>query len=61
MVKLGQPTLTSAGGWKEYFNEQLNVENSSEIEEDESVEGPLQDVTKAEVETWNRPQVNETQ
>ena len=36
--------------WKEYFNELLNVENPSEMEELESVEGPLQDVTMKEVE-----------
>ena len=36
--------------WKEYFNELLNVENPSEMEELESVEGPLQDVMMEEVE-----------
>ena len=36
--------------WRDYFSELLNVENESEREEGESVEGPLQEVTIEEVE-----------
>ena len=36
--------------WRDYFSELLNVENESEMEEGEAVEGPLHDITVEEVE-----------
>ena len=36
--------------WRDYFSELLNVENESQMEEGERVEGPLQEITVEEVE-----------